>query len=127
MAQADTSPPGAALELHGAGDVFTYVAGTTKSPVVCSFPHVGLEWPDALGRRPQVNVRKNADLAVEFVSEGLTVPHIRARYSRLVVDLNRASLDLSPALCPSTADFDPAATPEIRPLRRTGRPLAIAA
>ena len=111
MAQADTSPPGAALELHGAGDVFTYVAGTTKSPVVCSFPHVGLEWPDALGRRPQVNVRKNADLAVEFVSEGLTVPHIRARYSRLVVDLNRASLDLSPALCPSHGGLRPRRDP----------------
>ena len=67
MAQADTPLPSPALDLSGDGDVFTYVAGTMESPVVCSFPHVGLEWPVTLGRRPQVNMRKNADLAVEFV------------------------------------------------------------
>ena len=68
-----------------------------------SFPHVGLEWPERLGPRPQVNFRRNADYAVDRLyvrAESLGAATVRARYSRLVVDLNRAADDVNADLVP---------------------------
>ena len=82
---------------------FEFRPGATPSPLVISFPHVGLEWPRSLGMRPQVNFRRNADYAIDRLyvrAEQLGAATIRARSSRLVVDLNRAADDVSPDLVP---------------------------
>ena len=83
----------------GSGEAFVFIPGPQVSPILCSFPHVGLEWPDRLGPRPQVNLRKNADLAVDTMGRDLPVASVRARYSRLVADLNRYEDDIDPAVC----------------------------
>jgi N-formylglutamate amidohydrolase len=82
---------------------FEFRPGVRASPLVVSFPHVGLDWPAELGPRPQVNFPRNADYAVDRLyvrAEGLGAATVRARYSRLVVDLNRAEDDVSSALVP---------------------------
>nr|WP_255216619.1 N-formylglutamate amidohydrolase [Pseudenhygromyxa sp. WMMC2535] len=71
--------------------------------MVVSFPHVGLEWPAELGPRPQVSFPRNADYAVDRLyprAEQLGAATIRARYSRLVVDLNRAGDDIGLEVVP---------------------------
>jgi N-formylglutamate deformylase len=82
---------------------FEFRPGLRESPLIISFPHVGLDWPQSLGARPQVNFPRNADYAVDRLyvrAEALGAATIRARYSRLVVDLNRAEDDVSAELVP---------------------------
>lgn len=90
-------PPGATLP-------FEFTPAAAWSPLVISFPHVGLDWPDADPyRRPAVNFARNADLAVDRLypdAAALGAATIRARYSRLLIDLNRAADDVTPALVP---------------------------
>ncbi len=74
------------------------------SPLVISFPHVGLEWPaDEPRPRPAVDFARNADLDVDRLypdAAALGAATVRARYTRLLVDLNRAPDDVSAALVP---------------------------
>lgn len=82
---------------------FEFRPALRESPLIVSFPHVGLDWPASLGPRPQVNFPRNADYAVDRLyvrAEALGAATIRARYSRLVVDLNRAEDDVSAELVP---------------------------
>lgn len=82
---------------------FRLVEPSAPSPLVISFPHVGLEWPTQLGPRPQVNFARNADFAVHALYSGaekLGATLIKARFSRLVIDLNRAADDVSHELVP---------------------------
>ncbi len=82
---------------------FEFRAGARPSPLVVSFPHVGLEWPAGVGTRPQVSFPRNADYAVDRLyvrAEALGAATLRSRISRLVVDLNRADDDIDPALVP---------------------------
>ncbi|HLT38715.1 MAG TPA: N-formylglutamate amidohydrolase [Enhygromyxa sp.] len=82
---------------------FEFRPALRESPLIVSFPHVGLDWPASLGPRPQVNFPRNADYAVDRLyvrAEALGAATIRARYSRLVVDLNRADDDVSAELVP---------------------------
>ncbi|MEZ4450043.1 MAG: N-formylglutamate amidohydrolase [Nannocystaceae bacterium] len=79
-------------------------SGAIDSPLVISFPHVGLEWPvDFLRPRPQVNFGRNADYEVHRLYPGANAAGattVRAIYSRLLVDLNRAEDDVSGDLVP---------------------------
>lgn len=82
---------------------FEFRPGVCPSPLIVSFPHVGLDWPASLGPRPQVNFPRNADYAVDRLyvrAELHGAATLRARYSRLVVDLNRAEDDVGPELVP---------------------------
>lgn len=82
---------------------FEFRPGVRESPLLVSFPHVGLDWPGALGPRPQVNFPRNADYAIDRLyvrAEALGAATVRARYSRLVVDLNRAADDVGEDLVP---------------------------
>lgn len=82
---------------------FEFRPALRESPLIVSFPHVGLDWPQSLGPRPQVNFPRNADYAVDRLyvrAEALGAATVRARYSRLVVDLNRAEDDISAELVP---------------------------
>lgn len=92
-----------AVGVEGKEVPFEFRPALRESPLIISFPHVGLDWPASLGPRPQVNFPRNADYAVDrlFVrAEALGAATIRARYSRLVVDLNRAQDDVSAELVP---------------------------
>ncbi len=101
----DSTPP------EGAGIAFDFDPEVRASPLICSFPHVGLEWPEQLGRAPQVNLKKNADLAVDALAAGVSTARVRARFSRLVVDLNRHERDISRRVCPGHPDPRPRADP----------------
>lgn len=82
---------------------FEFRPSAIPSPLVVSFPHIGLDWPESLGPRPQVNFPRNADYAVDRLyvrAEKRGAATLRARYSRLVVDLNRAEDDVVPELVP---------------------------
>jgi len=82
---------------------FDFRPALRESPLIISFPHVGLDWPASLGPRPQVNFPRNADYAVDRLyvrAEALGAATVRARYSRLVVDLNRAPDDVSAEIVP---------------------------
>lgn len=82
---------------------FEFRPSARPSPLILSFPHVGLDWPASLGPRPQVNFPRNADYAVDRLyvrAEAHGAATLRARYSRLVVDLNRADDDVGPELVP---------------------------
>lgn len=82
---------------------FEFRPGRVTSPLIVSFPHVGLEWPSELGPRPQVSFPRNADHAVDRLfprAELLGAATLRARWSRLVVDLNRAEDDVDAELVP---------------------------
>lgn len=89
--------PGLASPLH-------FTPADSWSPLVISFPHVGLEWPDDEPRpRPAVDFARNADLAVDQLYPDaplLGAATVRARFSRLLIDLNRAPDDVSAALVP---------------------------
>ncbi|PRQ07335.1 N-formylglutamate amidohydrolase [Enhygromyxa salina] len=99
-------------ETIGAGDVgaepgeplpFEFRPGVRACPLIISFPHVGLDWPASLGPRPQVSFPRNADYAVDRLyvrAEALGAATVRARYSRVVVDLNRAHDDVSAEIVP---------------------------
>ena len=85
------------------------------SPLVISFPHVGLAWPDGLGPTPVVDFARNADYEVDHVytrAHELGAATVQAIYSRLLVDLNRASDDISARVVPDH--------PAPRPRRRPG-------
>ncbi|KIG12527.1 N-formylglutamate deformylase [Enhygromyxa salina] len=92
---------------------FEFRAGVRACPLIISFPHVGLDWPRGLGPRPQVSFPRNADYAVDRLyvrAEALGAATVRARYSRLVVDLNRAHDDVSPEIVPDHPDPRPRAS-----------------
>lgn len=105
--------PGAPLPLH-------FTPGEAWSPLVISFPHVGLEWPDDEPRpRPSVDFGRNADLAVDCLYPDaalLGAATVRARFSRLLIDLNRAPDDVSAGLVPD----HPAPRPRQPPWATTG-------
>jgi N-formylglutamate amidohydrolase len=87
------------------------------TPLVISIPHSGLAWPDELHPRPRVDFARNADYAVPSLYAdaplvGAVV--LEARFSRLLVDLNRAGDDVSAVLVPDH--------PAPRPRRRPGVP-----
>jgi N-formylglutamate deformylase len=93
----------AAVGVDGGELPFEFRPALRESPLIVSFPHVGLDWPPSLGPRPQVNFPRNADYAVDRLymrAEALGAATIRARYSRLVVDLNRADDDVSAEIVP---------------------------
>lgn len=82
---------------------FEFRPGEIATPLIISFPHIGLEWPAELGPRPQVSFPRNADYAVDRLfarAEQHGAATLRARWSRLVVDLNRAADDVAPDLVP---------------------------
>jgi N-formylglutamate deformylase len=74
------------------------------SPLVISFPHIGLEWPaDEPHPRPAVDFARNADLAVDQLypdAVTLGAATVRARYTRTLIDLNRPEDDVSATLVP---------------------------
>ena len=118
------SPEDAADERMSADDLglapddpwpLRFCAAATWSPLVISFPHVGLAWPAALGPAPAVDFARNADYAVGHVYGDATAQGavtVEAVYSRLLVDLNRASDDISARVVPDH--------PAPRPRRRPG-------
>ena len=104
-AAGDESLDLAELGLDAGAEVpFTFTPAACWSPLVISFPHVGLEWPaDEPRPRPAVNFARNADLEVDRLypdAPALGAATVRARYSRLLIDLNRAADDVSAALVP---------------------------
>jgi N-formylglutamate deformylase len=103
-------PPGARMPLR-------FSPGHVWSPVVVSFPHVGLAWPHDLRPKPQVDFARNADFEVQTLypeANLLGAATVEAVYSRLVVDLNRAHDDVSAFVVPDH--------PAPRPRRRPGVP-----
>ncbi len=98
---------------------FRFAPGATWSPVVVSFPHVGLAWPHDLRPKPQADFARNADYEVHSLYrgiEGLGVATLAAHFSRLVVDLNRAPDDVARQLVPD----HPTPRPRSRPGVVTG-------
>jgi N-formylglutamate amidohydrolase len=94
-----------------------FVPARRWSPVVISFPHVGLAWPARLRPKPQVDLRRNADYEVHRLyatASDAGAACVQAVYSRLVVDLNRADDDISARLVPDH--------PAPRPRRSPGSP-----
>ncbi len=109
-------PAGAALP-------FEFTPGREWSPLVISFPHIGLEWPAHEPQRPAVNFARNADFAVDRLypdAAALGAATLRARYSRLLIDLNRAPDDVTAALVPD----HPAPRPQ-QPPWATGGPAPV--
>jgi N-formylglutamate deformylase len=101
-------PPGARMPLR-------FSPGRVWSPVVISFPHVGLAWPHDLRPKPQVDFARNADFEVQTLYPEVNAfgaATVEAVYSRLVVDLNRAHDDVSAFVVPDH--------PAPRPRRRPG-------
>ncbi len=93
---------------------FRFIPGAKWSPLVVSFPHVGLLWPHELGPKPQANFVQNADYQVQRLYPDirrLGVACMEAVFSRLVVDLNRAPDDISPSVVPD----HPAPRPRTQP------------
>ena len=101
-------PRGAELPFH-------FKPSTHWSPLVISSPHVGLAWPAGLAPRPQVNFARNADLEVHTLYREFDAAMLYARYSRLVVDLNRAPDDVSPDLVPDHPSPRPRKHPGLQP------------
>ncbi len=94
---------------------FAFIAAEDWTPLVISVPHVGLDWPDAYTPRPRVDFARNADYEVQSLyhrASELGAAMLVARYSRLLVDLNRADDDVSPNVVPDH--------PAPRPRRRPG-------
>lgn len=86
------------------------------SPLVISFPHVGLSWPHDLPPKPQVDFPRNADYDVHTLYD--LAPHrgaasVAAIYSRLVADLNRAADDVSRKIVPDHPAPRPRRSPGI--------------
>ena len=93
---------------------FTHSRAGARSPLLLSFPHVGLQWPESVSPAPSVNLARNADFEVDAIyPEPATCPadRIRGRYSRLVIDLNRAHDDVSPLLVPDHPTANPRRSP----------------
>jgi len=109
------------LDLESSAELpFAFQPALRWSPLIISFPHVGLEWPvDEPRPRPPVNFARNADLEVDRLypdAAALGAATVRARYSRLLIDLNRAADDVSAALVPD----HPAPRPRQPPWATTG-------
>lgn len=105
-------PPGTPLP-------WTLLPAQRPSPLVISFPHVGLQWPREVEPYPSADFARNADFEVDHLYDDaarLGAVGVRAVYSRLLVDLNRAADDISPAIVPDH--------PAPRPRRRPGLPSA---
>lgn len=88
---------------EGARIPFQFTPGHSWSPLVVSFPHVGLAWPHELRPKPQVEFSRNADYEVQTLYAGVPVlgaATVTAHFSRLVVDLNRAEDDVAHQLVP---------------------------
>ncbi len=84
------------------------------SPLVLSFPHVGLAWPHDLSAKPQVDFPRNADYGVHTLYDLAShwgAASVTAVYSRLVADLNRADDDISRRIVPD----HPAPRPRLNP------------
>jgi N-formylglutamate amidohydrolase len=63
-----------------------------------------LEWPARLGSAPSIDFAANSDFEVHQLyrkASALGIAQVRAIYSRVVVDLNRAADDISPRLVPN--------------------------
>lgn len=92
------------VDLAGEEIPFSFSPADSWSPLVISCPHVGLRWPsDLLRPAPQVHFGRNADYEVHRLYPGANLSGaatLRAIYSRLLVDLNRAADDVSPELVP---------------------------
>lgn len=103
---------------------FEFTPAERWSPLVVSFPHVGLGWPgDAPRPRPAVDFSRNADYEVHLLyarAAALGAASVCARYSRLLIDLNRASDDVSAELVPD----HPSPRPNPRAWRLQGGPPA---
>ncbi len=102
---------------EGARFPFRFTPGHSWSPLVVSFPHVGLAWPHDLRPKPQVDFARNADYEIHTVYRGipsLGAATVEAHFSRLVVDLNRADDDVAVQLVPDH--------PAPRPRRKPGVP-----
>jgi N-formylglutamate deformylase len=103
MDSSETIEPGDVGVRRGEVLPFEFRPSMCPSPLIVSFPHVGLDWPASLGPRPQVNFPRNADYAVDRLyvrAEMHGAATLRARYSRLVIDLNRAEDDVESRLVP---------------------------
>jgi len=99
---------------EGARIPFRFTPGAHWSPLVVSFPHVGLAWPHDLRPKPQVDFSRNADYEVQTLYRGISTlgaAMVEAHFSRLVVDLNRAGDDVAHQLVPD----HPAPRPRIKP------------
>jgi N-formylglutamate deformylase len=102
------------------------------SPLVISFPHVGLAWPHDLHPKPQVDFPRNADYDVHVLYDAAPqrgAASVAAVYSRLVADLNRAEDDVSRRIVPDHPAPRPRKNPGVAPLaedpegdRDAGRP-----
>lgn len=110
-------PPGAPLP-------FVLIPAARLTPLVVSFPHVGLRWPaDAPRPRPAVDFSRNADFEVHLLyarAAAMGATLVRAEYSRLLVDLNRAADDVGPELVPD----HPAPRPDQRSWRHSNGQVA---
>ncbi len=117
LAASDEAISAAELGLEGEEIPFIFSPASERSPLVISFPHVGLRWPTSLLRpAPQVHFGRNADFEVHrlFPEANERSATIHAIYSRLLVDLNRAADDVNPELVPDH--------PAPRPRPGTGAP-----
>jgi N-formylglutamate deformylase len=118
-------PPGVRMPVR-------FVPAQAWSPLVISFPHVGLAWPHDLRPKPQVDFPRNADYDVHTLYD--SAPHwgaasVAAVYSRLVADLNRAADDVSRTIVPDHPAPRPRRNPGVAPMaedpegdRDAGRP-----
>lgn len=118
-------PPGARMPVR-------FTPAREWSPLVISFPHVGLAWPHDLHPKPQVDFPRNADYGVHTLYESATprgAATLAAIYSRLVADLNRAEDDVSRKIVPDHPAPRPRKNPGVVPTseepegdRDAGRP-----
>ncbi len=89
------------------------------SPLVISFPHVGLAWPHDLRPKPQVDFPRNADYDVHTLYDSAVhwgAASVAAIYSRLVADLNRAPDDVSRTIVPDHPAPRPRRNPGVAPV-----------
>jgi N-formylglutamate amidohydrolase len=79
---------------------FRFGPAATITPVVLSFPHVGLAWPHELRPKPQLDYAGHADFRVHVLYRDafrLGIATLESLFSRTLVDLNRAPHDRDPA------------------------------
>lgn len=118
-------PPGARMPVR-------FTPAREWSPLVISFPHVGLAWPHDLHPKPQVDFPRNADYDVHTLYDSAArwgAASVAAIYSRLVADLNRAADDVSRKIVPDHPAPRPRRNPGVAPTveepdgdRDAGRP-----
>jgi len=118
-------PPGARMPVR-------FTPAREWSPLVISFPHVGLAWPHDLQPKPQVDFPRNADHGVHTLYDSAAhwgAASLAAVYTRLVADLNRAEDDVSRRIVPDHPAPRPRKNPGVVPTveepegdRDAGRP-----